>query len=234
MARSSVKRITRKDLRQPDQFVTISRTIYRLLFEEYRTQSILAAIFLLLIVLGVWGWTVHSATQIKLAAESYSRALDLYHSERYPEAVRAFGDLAENYRSTVYGRLAQIYQADAYMALNQPSLAAPVLQDLVNREKNDTFVQQLALVTLANSQEAQSQWRQAAQTFGEAEKLQGPFKENALLGKARCALNGGDLKEALASYRQYVSSYPGSDRATEVQLRIQELEAKLNEKPQAK
>ncbi len=234
MARSSLKRISRKDIRQPDQFVTLSRRIYRLIFDEYRTQSIIAASILLAVVLGVWGWSIHSTTQNRLAAASYSRAVALYHTKRYSEALKAFSDLVQNYRSTTYGRFGQVYQANVYIALKQPALAASVLQDLINREKTDSFVRQVALVTLADSQEAQGQWQQAAQNFGEAEKLQGPFKEEALLGKARTASNGGNLKEALASYRQYLSSRPDSERTTEVALRIQDLEKKLNEKAPAK
>lgn len=234
MPRSSVKRIKRKDIRQPDQFVTLSRKIYQLVLEKYRTQSIIAGAVLLAVVLGVWGWSIHSATQNRLAAASYSRAVTLYHSKRYPEALKAFSDLAQNYRSTTYGRFGQLYQANAYIALKQPELAASILRDLISREKSDSFVRQVALFTLADSQEAQGQWQQAAQNFGEAEKIPGPFKEEALLGKARSASNGGDLKEALTSYRQYLSGRPDSEKTTEVSLRIQQLEAKLNEKAPAK
>ncbi len=233
MARSSLKRITRKDLRQPDQFITLSRRIYRLAVEEYRAQCIAGAAVVLVVVLGAWGWKVHSETQNRLAEESYSRAIALYQSQRYSDALQAFGQLARDYPSTTYGRLGRLYQANAYIALKEPAQAAPVLQELLASEK-DSLVRQLAFVTLADSQEAQGHWQQAAQNFGEAEKLQGPFKEDALLGKARCASDGGHLKEALASYRQYLSNYPASDRSTDVELRIQELEAKLNEKPQAR
>ncbi len=233
MARSSLKRITRKDIRQPDQFVTVSRKIYHFVFEEYRTQSTAAAVSLLVIVLGVWGWSVHTATQKKLAADSYGQAIALYRGGRYAEALKAFGQVAQGFPSTVYGRLSELYQADTYIALDQPAPAASVLQTLLNRER-DPVIRQLALVTLATSQESQSQWKEAAKNFADAEKLQGPVKDEALLGKARSSLNAGDLKEALASYRQYASSYPDSDRGTEVALRIQDLEAKLNEKPAAK
>jgi len=63
--------------------------------------------------------------------------------------------------------------------------------------------------------------------FAEAEKIAGPFKDDALLGKARCSLQIQDPKGALASYRQYLTNYPGSERSGEISLRIQEVEAKI-------
>ncbi len=233
MARLS-KRISRKDLRQPDQFVTLSRRIYQLLTEEYRAQSAAAAALVVALLLAIWGWNVYSDRQNRLAAEVYSRAVALYHNRKYPEARDAFARLIEDYRSSTYARLGQLYQANIYIVLKQPGPAASVLQDLLNRERSDPIVRQLAFLSLAYSQEAQAQWKQAAGSFSQAEQLQGPFKEEALLGVARCSLASNDFRAALNSYRQYLSAYPDSDRSTEVTLRTQELEAKVKAPKQGK
>ncbi len=63
--------------------------------------------------------------------------------------------------------------------------------------------------------------------FAEAEKIAAPFRDEAILGKARCNLETQELKGALESYRQYLASYPSGERAGEISLRVQELEAKV-------
>ncbi|MBI4526195.1 MAG: tetratricopeptide repeat protein [Deltaproteobacteria bacterium] len=223
----SAKRITRKDIRQPDQFVTLAGQAYRICFEQYRNTSLGVVAFLFAVLLAWWGWGLYTENQAVLAAQAYSRALALHQSRRYTEALEAFKQL-DNYHSQIYQRLGLLYRANIYVTLNDNAKAFTTAEELLRREK-EPVNRQLGYITLAHAQENQKRWREALASFTEAEKLQGPLKEEALLGKARCSIELQNFKEALNAYRQHASTYPTSERSTEVSLRIQDLEAKLKQ-----
>jgi predicted negative regulator of RcsB-dependent stress response len=223
----SPKRITRKDIRRPDRFVTLTRTLFDL-FAEHRTPVLLSLTLVLVLLAGLWGWDFYKGRQNRIAAEQYSRALSLYHQGKYRESLNAFAQVV-SYRQSRYSPLALLYQANSYLALKEPAKAVETFQEFLRRERREPFLRQLAFLTLGHTQETAGQCKAAVVSFAEAAKLDGAFKEEALLGKARCSAQNRDLNEALNAYRQYLSSYPGSDRIGEISLRIQEIEAKSRE-----
>ena len=222
---SSPKKISRKDIRKPDQFVTLTGKILHLV-SEYRTQSIVCLALFLTVLLGLWGWDSYRQRQNRLAALEYARALSLYHSGKYNQAVDLFTQI-RNYSSSTYSRLALLYQANSYIAMQDSAKATASLQELLRREGKQSFLRQLGLLSLASLQERTDRCKEAGSNYAEAEKIPGPFKDEALLGKARCSLQSGDFKEALSSYRQYLANYPGSERGSEISLKIQEIEEKV-------
>lgn len=222
---ASPKRVTRRDLRRPDQFVALTSRLLRL-FAAYRTQLLVSGAFVVALLLALWGWDLYRDRQTRLAAQEYSKALALYHAGKYPEALAALARVKAHSSST-YSRLALLYEANTYLALNEPSKAVPVLNTFLARERRDPLLRQLAFLRLAYAQETSNQCKEAVRSFDEAAKLEAAFKEDALLGKARCTAHNGDLKETLNAYRQHLSNYPGSERSSEVALRIQEIESRI-------
>ena len=224
MAHAS-KRLSRRDIRRPDQFVALTGRFFHFV-THYKTNFIAAAAAIIIILLGLWGWEAYHTRQNRLAAREYGSALSLYHEGKYLQAVDAFVRL-KSYSASSYSRLAILYQANSYLALEDPLKAIATLEELLQRERKETFLRQIGLLTLASLQERTGRCKEAVSRFAEAEKIAGPFKDDALLGKARCSLQNSDLKEALNSYRQYLTNYPGSERSGEISLRIQEVEAKI-------
>ncbi|MGH7768590.1 MAG: hypothetical protein ACREQP_14150, partial [Candidatus Binatia bacterium] len=85
---SAPKRITRKEIRQPDRFVTLLRRGVSF-FTDNRILVIVAAAILVVIVAALVGWDLYSSRQNRLAAEEYARAVNLYHEGKYKEALEA-------------------------------------------------------------------------------------------------------------------------------------------------
>lgn len=217
------KRLTRKDIRQPDKFVTLTGQ----LLEVARSHKITIAASLtalLVIALGLWGFQLYRQHQNRLAAQNYSRALALYREGRYRESLDAIERL-NSLRWARFRNLGMIYRANAYLALDEPQKAAVATHSFLETARNDPILKQLGLLTLAYAQERSGQCKDGFKSYSEAEKLPGAFREEGLLGKARCALQLNEFKNALESYRRYLREYPESERATEITLRIRELEA---------
>jgi hypothetical protein len=223
------RRITRKEIRQPDRFMTLLREAVGF-FATHRASVIAAAAILAVIVAAVLGWDLYHDRQNRLAAEEYARAVDLYHGGKYKEALEALKRL-EIYRSSFYSRLGLLYTANTQAALEDNAKAADALQQLIAKEQKEPILRQTAYVSLAYTQEQSGQCKEAVGSFSEAEKITGPMKADATLGKARCSALTGNFKEALASYRGFARDNPSSDRINEISVRIQELEGKIGESP---
>jgi tetratricopeptide (TPR) repeat protein len=174
------------------------------------------------LLLAMWGWQVFKERQNSKAAEEFGAGMALYHGQKYREAISAFEKAAE-YRWSHYATFAHLYQANSYIAINDFNKALSAAQRFVNGTPPDSKYRQIGLVTLGYTEEGKGQLKEALQHYSEAERINGAFKERALLGKARISERNGDLKTALATYREYVKENPDSP----LRLQIAALEAKL-------
>jgi predicted negative regulator of RcsB-dependent stress response len=219
------KRLTRKDLRQPDLF---QRTTKRVLegYEENRRIVWLAISALVLIVLAIVGFQIFKERQESAAAQEFAQAIDLYHGSNYEEAASAFEDV-QRFRWSRYAHLAHLYQANAYIELNDLDRAATSAQRFLVGTRGNTLMRQIGLFTLGNIEERRDRCNEALQHYEEAVRITGAFRELALLGKARCSEKTGDLKNAVAAYREYLKAQPTSPIA----LQLRELESKLAAQP---
>ena len=75
MAHAS-KRLSRRDIRRPDQFVALTGRFFHFV-THYKTNFIAAAAAIILILLGLWGWEAYRARQNLFAAREYGSALSL-------------------------------------------------------------------------------------------------------------------------------------------------------------
>lgn len=227
--RTASKRITRKDIRQPDRFLTLVRRFAS--FSTTHRPVLTGTIVAVAVVAGaILSWDFYRTRQNRLASEEYARAVDLYHAGKYREALEPLGRL-EIYRSSFYSRLGMLYAANTQAALQDTAKSAETLKQLIAQEQKNALVRQAAYASLAYTQEQRGQFQEAANSFAEAEKIDGPLKPDATLGRARASRLAGNFKDALAAYKKFLADNPDSERASEISVRVQELEAKAGGAP---
>ncbi len=222
------RRFSRKQLRQPDWFqVTTEKALQQ--FNQHRFKILIALAALLLLIMIVVGWQIFKAQQNTAASKEFGTGLDLYQSQKYREAIPAFQKV-QSYRWSRYAALAHLYEASSYLSLNEVDNASAPAQRFLLSTGPETLYRQIALMTVANIEERQKQCERALARYGEAERINGPFQQQARLGKARCAEATGDISGAISSYRDYLKQGPDSL----VTLRLAELEAKNSGQQPAK
>ena len=218
------RRLSRKDLRQPDRFQLASENAIEY-FQTHKTLVFSAAAALIVIIAIVCGWQIFKAKQDIAASHEFTKALALYQSEKYRDAIAAF-DHVQTFRWSRYAVLAHLYLANSYMANKDIDKALSPAQRSLTATKPNSLYRQIALFTLASAEEQKNQCQAAIEHYNEALKINAALQANAALGKARCAEQLGDTRTAVATYREYVKDNPGSPFA----MKLAELEAKSPQK----
>ena len=222
------KRITRKSLRQPDWFqITTGKALE--FYQDNQIKVWIAVAVVVALLLGIAGWQTFRERQNTEAAEAFRRAMSLFQSQNYRDAIPAFQKV-EDYRWSHFSTLAYLYQTNSYLALKDYDKAIASAQRFISATSSDSLYRQIGLIALATAEERKNQCKQAVEHYAEAEKINAPLKEKATLGKARCAQQIGDIKTALEAYRDYLKEHPDSV----VALQIAELEAKAATPPVVK
>lgn len=208
------KRITRKEIRQPDWFqVNSEKVLYS--FQGHKGVVIGVCVALALVIVLFWVWQAFKVSQNNTASEEFTKAAELYHQENYRAAIPAF-EKVQTYRWSRYAGVAHLYQANSHLALGELDQAVSAGQRAVAATKPNTLYRQLALMALASGEEQKNQCKSAVDRFNEAQKILGPLQSEALLGKARCLEQIGDLAGAVATYKDYLKENPGSSAGSKV------------------
>lgn len=229
---STTRRISRKELRQPDWFQTAIEDVLAF-YRRQRVAVYLSIAAVVLIFLGIWGWRVFKERQDALAAQEFGQAITQYHAGKYRDAIASL-EKAQTHRWSRYAHLAHLYEANSYLALNDyPKASTAAQRFIVGTDQNSLF-RQIGLLTLAVIEERQSQCKEAIKNYSAAANIRGAFADSALLGQARCAVQIGDITGAIATYRQMLKDQPESPSASYVRFQISELEAKLPAQPAEK
>jgi predicted negative regulator of RcsB-dependent stress response len=213
------ERFRRKDLRQPDEFVTLSRRTVAYA-EENRTTVFLVAGAIVLLLAAVLIYRAVSASREAAASRAYAAAHVFMEDRKYPEAASAFQSVADGYGSTGYAVLAQLEAANALLAADRAADAAIAYQKFLDYGPPTDYLRQLALTRLAHADEKIGKNQEALAAYTAAAALNGPFSEEAFLGQARAAESAGDAAKARSLYEQFLTKFPASDQRTLVTARI--------------
>ncbi|MGH7795923.1 MAG: tetratricopeptide repeat protein [Candidatus Binatia bacterium] len=222
------KRITRKQLRQPDWFQVSTENALEY-FNRHKSLVFAALAGLLLLGAAIWGWQIFKQRQNVAAAREFTKAMELYQSDKHREAIAAFENV-KNYRWSRYSVLAHLYLAHSYLATNDLDRAVSEAQRSLAATRPNSLYRQIALVTLATAEERKKQCKAAIEHYSEAQNIAAALQSRAMLGKARCAEELGDSSTALTAYKEYLKENPGSPLA----MKVAELEARGTAAPASK
>jgi predicted negative regulator of RcsB-dependent stress response len=213
------QRIRRKDLRRPDEFVTLSRRAIAYAEENRTTVAVVVGGLVVLLAAILVFRAVRSSRQAG-AAQAYAQAHALLDDKKYADAAVAFQQVADAYSSTSYAPLAQLEAGNALLMDGRGADAAVAYQKFLDEGPATDYLRQLALVRLGHAQEQAGTLAEAARAYATAAALPGPYAEEALAGQARIADASGDPAQAKDLYARLLEKYPQSDRRAVVTSRL--------------
>jgi tetratricopeptide (TPR) repeat protein len=214
MAVSSHRRVSRKALKQPDEFVT---TLDRIgdLVERNLAHVVIGAAATVAAIAIVLFVSFYSQHRQHIASGHFYNAINALSERNYKNAQGDFAALARNDSSRSLGRLARFYLATAYLAQNQTSKARDALTDYL-ADPNGRLFRQMALTQLGVADENLGDNRGAHAAYLKAASLNGPEKARAQIGAARTLGLMGDRQAAITAYQRFLRENPFAEQRPEV------------------
>ena len=211
-------RFRRKELRQPDEFETL--TARGLAWVQERQQLALALLaggvgvaILALIVSRV------GAARTAAAGEAFRSAYATFEGGKFSDAEQAFAGVARDYGRTPFGKLAALYRGHAFARQSDPTSAVTAYGEYLTTSP-ESYLRQEALVGLGHAKEASGDAPGALTAYTEAGTLDGPFRTDALLSTGRLHEADGHQDQAREIYQGLVKDTTDPDLRALLQAKL--------------
>ncbi len=211
--RTHHRKISRKELKQPDEFFTFLEQSRDFIFDNL-TQVITSAAIVLAASLIAFGIYTYERHRDDVAGDRFYSAMAQLNQKNYREAESDFGKLAEDEPGRRVGQLSRFYLASAYLEDGKPDKARDALIAFLASSHDPTFTN-LALDELGVTYEKLGDYKKAEGAYSQAASVDGPMQAQAQLGLARMMLKQGNKTGAIKIYQQYLQEHPFTqERAT--------------------
>lgn len=212
----AAKRISRKELKKPDELVTLTgRTIQWCIENKHlllRGSAVLAVV--ILVAGAVFLYQEYQERQARLL---YNDALDLETRAARGEGANAEASLTKleevrrRYASTKVGPVALADLGNAYLKKGNFDEAISCYQGSLKGLDRQSSLYGLVLETLGTAYEAKGAWDGALETYERLAREGTPaYQTQAQLGLGRVYEAKGDRAKAMAHYEAYLKDNPDS------------------------
>ena len=200
-------RIRRKDLKRPDEFVTVTTQVLAWSREHQRMLTGVGAVVGVAIVAVSAVIGVRTA-RVRDANIDLARALAVYREPaKTAEAAKQLAEVSDRWSGTTAGDVAQLLAAATELRRDNVDSALTMLQAAAGREWPPYLKQQL-LMTWGAALEKKGQGPDAISKYAEAASVGGPYTFEALLAQAHAQEAAGDKTKAQALYEQIKRDFP--------------------------
>lgn len=232
------RRLTRKQIKKKDQFVTFFDRVMDWMSQNWRQAAMGLGGAVLLGVL-YWGATAVLASRAGTAALALNKALEIYTApiaDKAPEgaevwftskearrdaAEEAFSSVSSRFRFTPHARLARLYKARITAERGDLDSAARQLAELARR-RSDAPLVRMATTDLFRLRLARGEGKQLVRDLEAMAAGRDPRlpRDTALFFLAQVWEREGDDQEALGFYRRIVEDYPESPYRSAAEQRV--------------
>jgi|GEM_PF-399077 len=206
--------ITRKELKQPDEFLAFFEAAREFLIDNVRQVVISATVVLVFAAIAI-GTYLYESRGDRIAGEQFQQALSALNDRQYKTAAEQFAKLAQSEPRRRVGRLSRFYLGCAYMGDNDLAHAREAFVSFVGEEHDSTYAN-LALTNLGVIYERMGDYAKAAGAYQQASTVPGPEQTRAQLGVARMLAKQGAKEGAIAAYQAFLSAHPFASQRQEV------------------
>jgi tetratricopeptide (TPR) repeat protein len=236
---ATTKRITRKEIKQPDEFMTLSARAIEFA-QTHAREFIIGITSLIVLALLLWAWSVYAQKQEQEASRLLGQAQSLLHPistdaqagqavpqeqkvdpESAARALTLLQDLVENYRRTEASHLAWILLGQRQYEDGNYDAAIETYEAFLKRGNRRPELTAMAWEGLAYCHEAKEDFAEAATCY---EKLSQTSMTNlqgwAYLGMARCYEKLGEFQKATDAYSTLLADFPQHPKAAEARASI--------------
>jgi predicted negative regulator of RcsB-dependent stress response len=216
MATANHYKVTRKALREPDEFQTLTTQAVDW-FRANQSLAVTVASGAVAIAAVILGLEWYSQRQAEDAAVHLQGAQAVFQAKRYAEAAAEFAAVTTAHPRTPSGHIAALYRAHALAEQPDAAAAATAYSEYLASTPATDYLRQEALVGLAHASEATQKTDAAQDAYRQAADIVGPFRSQAQLGLARLEEAAGHTEQAKTLYTEALKA-PDLDAETRQSL----------------
>lgn len=232
---------SRKELREPDEFITLTHRVLQWLNQQ-KVPLIVGAAALILVIVGVVGWNWYVESAEKDASRSFVEAYEILDArvapgeegttsvdgtyateeDKYRAAIAALEQVRTNHESTSTADLAGYFIGECHRRLGEHQKAIEHLEQYLEATGPDGELAVFALEGIGLSLEALGRTEEAAKRFRRL--TEEPFDrepDRGLYHLARLEQKAGHDREAAKKFTEIVEKYPGSVFLPEIESRLE-------------
>ncbi len=209
-------RISRKELKQPDEFQTFVASAQEFLWANLQQVIVSSSIVLAAgaLAVGIYYYEIH---RDNIAGDRFYSAISELNAKNYTQAEADFQKLVQDEPGREVGKLARFYLGSAYFQEGQLEKSRDTLVAYVPDAKDDLYAS-MAYEDLGVIYEKMGDLKKAQGAYSQAAAISGPEQPRAQLQVARLMAAQGDKLGAIHTYEQFLMANPFSrDRQTVIE-----------------
>jgi len=231
---TSTKKIIKKKLKEPDEFITLTERAY--LFVTHHGRSIAMGtgivLVLLLAIFLFQKWDKRNEGKayqmLTSIIETYQMISSPYREgspQEYKNVLERFNEMVAKFPGTSSGKLAVLYKGNIHLRLGEFDEAIKAFESYLAKAGKEKLYRAFAMEGLGYSYEGKRDYEKAVDAYQKLIDLGESFQlANAHFGMGRCYEKMGKTREALEHYRSFISVSPKSQMANIVLRKISNLE----------
>jgi len=210
------KKIRKKDLKKPDEFITLSTRI--IAWSRDNTRLVMGAIGgITLLILVVSGVFVFKAQREARARALYEAALALYpasaageaNAAEYTEVAAKLEEVKSHYGATAVGTNASVDLGNVYFQIGDYDKAISCYTDFLGRTDLENSLHAPVLESLGEAYEAKGSYEDALRVYQRLARESAPvYQTQAQLYLGRVYEAMGDQSQAMNHYENYLNANP--------------------------
>jgi tetratricopeptide (TPR) repeat protein len=229
-----IKKIIKKKLKEPDEFITLTERTYLFINRQYKSIA-MGGIIVLILVLSFFffqRWekkNEENAYQIfNLTVETYQMVSTPYREasiQDYKNILEKFNEAITKFPKTSSGKLSILYKGNIHLRLGEFEEAIKAYESFLQKGGKKKLYRSLAIEGLGYSFEGKKDYEKAVNAFQKVIDLGESFQlGNAYLGMGRCYEKLGKNKEAIENYKNFLKVSQKSQMTNIILRKISNLE----------
>jgi len=214
-------KVMRKDVKEPDEFISTSSLVFAYLRNNYRMLAPVAGAVVLLVLITI-GWYYYRAGKERAARNDLNQAVTIYHltasaqanqppDQRHREALERFNALAESYPGTASAVQALFYLGESSYHVKEYDKAIDYYTRFIDQSGTGNYLQCFALEGLGYCYEEKADYLKALDFYKRALEMQNNAVADLLnLAIARCYEALDDRANALDHYKKVTTDTSAS------------------------
>lgn len=234
------RRITKKEIKKPDEFVSFWVRAYEYA-QEHRREVVVVSAAIVAVAALAWSLDAYHEKKARDSSRLLSKAQMALLAGREgasgeknsSEAESILTDVTTRYKSTRAALVARVLLGNVYYRRGDFEKSIETYRSLATLKPKDPMLRAMAYEGLAYSYEQRGDWAEALAAYQELAGSQlEHFSQEGMWGMARCYERQGKPEKAMDIYRQFLAHYPHSPKAEEARVLLARLSSTT--KPAAK